>query len=180
MIHRLNEQFSDSSDALKKAERIYRSEGNNQGIANVLFEQGQNEALTGHGGRSAKILDSAFEHYRLAGNLFGMNNVRYEQAKLLAGIDCSLLDQMQISPQSLEKAEELLHRADTFYQQIESVIDMANVMLVRSKIAYARGDIPQCRLLMNKAAEMYEGVNAKWGVQNVRNAALERSIKLQQ
>lgn len=180
MIHRLNEQFSDSSDALKKAECIYRSEGNNQGMANVLFEQGQNEALTGHRERSAQILDSALEHYRLAGNLFGMNNVFYEQAKLLAGIDSPLIDQMRISPQSLEKAEGLLDKADTFYQQIESIIDMANVVLVRSKIAYVKRDFLQCQLLMNKAVEMYRRVNAKWGVQNVRSAARERNIKLQQ
>lgn len=180
MIYRLKDKFSESSIELKKAESIYHAEGNNQGIANILFEEGQNEALTGHLKRSTKILASALKQYQLAGNLFGINNVLYEQAKLLAGIYSPLFEQLRVSSEDFDEANNLLDKVDTFYQQIESVIDMANVKLVRAKIAYARNDAALSTRLMNEAIQMYATVNAEWGIHNVRDAARERNIELQQ
>ena len=152
---RVTGELKKALEAYNEAEKLYKSEQHNLGLANVLYSRGDLLSRTGE-------LEKALEAYDEAEMLF-----KSEQDNLgLANVLRSRGDLQSLTGE-LEKALEAYDEAEKLYKSEQSNLGLANVLWSLGDLLSQTGDLEKALEAYDEAEKLYKSEQSNHGLANV-------------
>ncbi|MEE1171722.1 MAG: tetratricopeptide repeat protein [Ruminococcus sp.] len=162
---RVTGELKKALEAYNEAEKLYKSEQHNLGLANVLYSRGDLLSRTGE-------LEKALEAYDEAEMLF-----KSEQDNLgLANVLRSRGDLQSLTGE-LEKALEAYDEAEKLYKSEQSNLGLANVLWSLGDLLSQTGDLEKALEAYDEAEKLYKSEQSNHGLANVLRSRGELLIQ---
>ena len=142
-------------EAYDEAEKLYKSEQNNLGLANVLSSRGDLLNQTGELEKALEAYDEAEKLYKSEQYNLGLANVLLLRGNLLSRTG------------ELEKALEAYDKAEELYKSEQDNLGLANVIKSRGDLLSRTGELEKALEAYNEAEKLYKSEQNNLGLANV-------------
>ena len=141
--------------AYDEAEKLYKSEQNNLGLAHVLRSRGDLLKRTGELEKALEAYDEAEELFKSEQDNLGLANVLVSRGDLLSRTG------------ELEKALEAYDEAEKLFKSEQTNLGLANVLLLRGNLLSRTGELEKALEAYDEAEKLYKSEQDNLGLANV-------------